>query len=155
MAQPESGFDRFQAREARRSQSRETRNRWLWRLITAALYIVFAVFAAKDITAAAHMLLADPQGPAHAITHAARPYWRGLALMAAAVVGLVCGGWLISPLSRGRDPELALTGMTLAILGALEFTWLSATKQHIEIGAGIAVVAIVLALIPARRRRAR
>jgi hypothetical protein len=152
---PEPAFDRFQAREARREAAEGARSRWMWRLLALGLFAIFASLAWRDATAAFGMLTADPRGPAHAARHAPREHWRGLALLAAGACDIVCAAWLLSPPGRRHDPELVLSLASIATLGAIEFDWLLAARLHLEIGAAIAVVGLVLAILPASKPKRR
>lgn len=152
---PESSFQRFQQREARQAAAKALRVRWLWRTIIAVVFVTIGVVTAKDVAAAWALIAADPKGPVAALGHLPRPAWRGVAVMVAGAVSLACFGWLLLPANRERDPELALSLVSLSVLGVAEFKWLSAARLHFEIGVGIAIIAIVFALLPAPRKRAR
>jgi hypothetical protein len=112
--------------------------------------LALAIPSAKGAAAAWASASADPRGIVAGFTRAPWDERRSAALMAAAVVNLLCCAWLSLPASRGRNPELAYTGMTFATAGALEFKWLSATKLHFVIGATLAAIGIILAVLPAR-----
>jgi hypothetical protein len=153
--EPKPAFLRFQEREARRQAAEAARGRWMWRLLTLGVFAICAGLAAHDAAAAWRMLRADPAGLIHAARHAPRENWRGLALIGAGAVDLLCAAWLLSPAGSKRDPELPLSIASIATLGALEFNWLNATPAHLEIGAGIAIVGLVFAILPTGRRPTR
>jgi hypothetical protein len=153
---PESSFQRFQQREARQAAAKAQRTKWLLRALIAGAFLAIGVMSAKDVAAAWTLVFSDPRGPIAALAHLPRPAWRGAAVLAAGALSLLCCGWLLLPVSRGRDPELALSLVMLSVLSVAEFKWLSAARLHFEIGVGIAVIAIVFALLPApRKKRAR
>ena len=152
---PKPAFLRFQEREARREAAEASRGRWMWRLLTLGLFAICVGLAAHDAAAAWRMLRADPAGLIHAARHAPRENWRGLALIGAGAFDLLCAAWLLSPAGSKRDPELALSFASIATLGALEFNWLNASRSHLEIGAAIAVVGLVFAILPAGRKPTR
>jgi hypothetical protein len=152
---PKPAFLRFQEREARREAAEAAHGRWMWRLLALGLFAICAGLAAHDAAAAWRMLRADPAGLIHAARHAPRENWRGLALISAGAFDLICAAWLLSPAGSKRDPELPLSLASIATLGALEFDWLTASRAHLEIGVGIAVVGLVLTMLPAGRKPTR